>query len=103
MVVRIRMQRFGRKDHPFYRVVVADSRAPRDGKFIEILGNYNPFANSAGVKEVSFNVDRVKYWLSVGAQMSDRVEWLLGQFGILPPRVPRMAQTILHIPKKQRE
>ncbi|CAM9673264.1 unnamed protein product [Choristocarpus tenellus] len=102
MPVRVRLQRFGRRGRPFYRVVVADSRAPRDGKFIEIVGNYDPIANRSGVKEVTFNVERVKYWLSVGAQASDRVEWLLGQFGILPPQVPRTSQTMQHIPKKQR-
>ncbi|CAM9799141.1 unnamed protein product, partial [Ascophyllum nodosum] len=49
------------------------------------VGTYNPLANRAGVKEVTFKVDRVRYWVSVGAQPSDRVAWLLGQFGILPP------------------
>jgi len=85
MVVRIRLQRFGRTHAPFYRMVAANARAPRDGKFLEILGTYNPIANKAGMKEIRLKEDRLKYWLGVGAQPSDRVSWILGKFGILPP------------------
>mmetsp|Transcript_10094 Transcript_10094/g.13135 ORF Transcript_10094/g.13135 Transcript_10094/m.13135 type:complete len:107 (-) Transcript_10094:363-683(-) len=101
MVVRLRLQRFGRTHSPFYRIVAADSRAKRDGKFLEVLGTYNPIANQDGIKEVRLKADRFKYWLSVGAQPSDRVGWLLGKFGILPPPpVPYRPQR--SIPKSER-
>ena len=85
MLVRLRLQRFGRTHRPFYRLVAANHRAPRDGKFIEVVGTYNPIANAAGMKEIRLKEDRLKYWLAVGAQPSDRVSWILGKFGILPP------------------
>lgn len=85
MVVRLRLQRFGRTHAPFYRMVAANAKAPRDGKFLEIVGTYNPIANRDGMKEIRLKEDRLKYWLSVGAQPSDRVAWVLGKFGILPP------------------
>ena len=77
MPVRLRLQRFGRKKSPFYRLVAADSRASRDGKFIEMLGTYDPIAREDKVKEVRLNMDRIRYWLGVGAQPSDRVARLL--------------------------
>ena len=85
MVVRLRLQRFGRTHSPFYRMVAANSTAPRDGKFLEIVGTYNPIANKHGMKEIRLKEDRLKYWLAVGAQPSDRVAWILGKFGLLPP------------------
>ena len=85
MVVRLRLQRFGRTHAPFYRMVAANARTPRDGKFLEIVGTYNPIANKHGMKEIRLKEDRLKYWLAVGAQPSDRVAWILGKFGILPP------------------
>ncbi|KAG7344167.1 30S ribosomal protein S16 [Nitzschia inconspicua] len=85
MVVRLRLQRFGRTHAPFYRMVAANARAPRDGKFLEIVGTYNPIANKHGMKEIRLKEDRLKYWLAVGAQPTDRVAWILGKFGILPP------------------
>ena len=66
-------------------MVAANSRTPRDGKFLEVVGTYNPIANKHGQKEIRLKEDRLKYWLAVGAQPSDRVAWLLGKFGILPP------------------
>uniref|UniRef100_A0A7S2I5C2 30S ribosomal protein S16 n=1 Tax=Helicotheca tamesis TaxID=374047 RepID=A0A7S2I5C2_9STRA len=102
MVVRLRLQRFGRTHSPFYRMVAADSRAPRDGKFLEIVGTYNPIANKEGIKEIRLKTDRLKYWISVGAQPSDRVAWLLGKFGILPPPPPRVSLKNM-VPKKDRE
>ena len=101
MVVRLRLQRFGRTHRPFYRMVAANARAPRDGKFLEIVGTYNPVANSDGSKEIRLKTDRLKYWLSVGAQPSDRVAWLLGKFGILPP-LPKRNNPQSGIPKKDR-
>jgi len=78
-VVRIRLMRRGKNKKPTYRVVVADSRSPRDGKFIEIIGNYNPVAQP---KTLNIKEDRARYWLSVGAQPSDTVKYLLGKLGV---------------------
>ncbi|KAI2511391.1 Ribosomal protein S16 [Fragilaria crotonensis] len=102
MVVRLRLQRFGRTHSPFYRMVAADARSPRDGRFLEIVGTYNPIATRAGIKEIRLKTDRLKYWLSVGAQPSTRVGWILGKFGILPPPPPRYSPQRM-IPKKDRE
>lgn len=79
LAVRIRLQRFGRKHRPFYRIVVADSRAARDGRFIEKLGHYNPIVEPA---EFTVNEERALYWLQVGAQPSDTVKSLLSRAGI---------------------
>lgn len=80
MAVKIRLKRVGAKKRPFYRVVVADSRSPRDGRFIEEIGTYNPVANPA-----LFNVDEEKAldWLKKGAQPSDTVRNLFSQKGLL--------------------
>ncbi|GAB2218458.1 hypothetical protein Droror1_Dr00001681 [Drosera rotundifolia] len=85
MVVRIRLSRFGCKNKPFYRVMAADSRSPRDGKHLEVLGYYNPLPGQDGQKRMGLNFDRVKYWLSVGAQPSDPVQRILFRAGLLPP------------------
>ena len=74
MPVRIRLTRKGAKKSPFYRVVVADSEAPRDGRFIEVLGTYDPRKDPA---EVAINADRLDYWLGNGAQPSDTVRSLI--------------------------
>mmetsp|Transcript_22426 Transcript_22426/g.47377 ORF Transcript_22426/g.47377 Transcript_22426/m.47377 type:complete len:104 (-) Transcript_22426:230-541(-) len=103
MVVRLRLQRFGRKHSPFYRMVAANARAPRDGKFLEILGTYNPIANRDGMKEIRLKEDRLKYWLGVGAQPSDRVAWILGKFGILPPPPPRFNPQKSRVKKEEEE
>jgi len=83
-------------------MVAAHSKAPRDGRFLEILGTYNPIATVAGVKEIRLKEDRLKYWLSVGAQPSSRAAWILGKFGILPP-APRSYNPKKMIPKKMKE
>ena len=82
-MVKIRLRRVGRKNAPFYRILVADSQSPRDGKFIEIIGQYAPRKS-----EGSLNVDeaRANYWLSVGAQPTDTVRSLLRRAGILKRR-----------------
>ncbi|CAA7409321.1 unnamed protein product [Spirodela intermedia] len=85
MVVRIRLSRLGCRNRPFYRVMAADSRSPRDGKHLEILGYYNPLPGQDGGKRMGLNFDRVKYWLSVGAQPSEPVQRLLFRAGLLPP------------------
>ena len=79
MAVRIRLSRLGRKKAPFYRLVVADSRSPRDGRFIELIGTYNPMTDPAAVV---IDEDRALYWLSVGAQPSDTARGLLKKQGI---------------------
>ncbi|XP_078434278.1 ribosomal protein S16 family protein [Wolffia australiana] len=85
MVVRIRLSRLGCRNRPFYRVMAADSRSPRDGKHLEVLGYYNPLPGQDGGKRMGLNFDRVKYWLSVGAQPSDPVQRLLFRAGLMPP------------------
>lgn len=79
MAVRIRLSRHGRKKAPFYRLVVADSRSPRDGRFIELIGTYNPMTEPAAVL---INEERALYWLGVGAQPSDTARGLLKKQGI---------------------
>jgi small subunit ribosomal protein S16 len=74
MAVRIRLKRIGAKNSPVYRVVVADSRSPRDGRFIEELGTYHPGRKD---QKVTLNLERAKYWLSVGAQPTDTVKSFL--------------------------
>ena len=73
-MVKIRLRRMGAKKAPFYRIVVADSRCPRDGRFIEEIGTYDPMAEG---KQISVNMDRVKYWIANGAQPSDTVRGLI--------------------------
>ena len=73
MAVSIRLSRGGSKKRPYYRIVVADARSPRDGKFIEKIGNYNPLLKKDDEKRVVLNADRAKHWLGVGAQPTDRV------------------------------
>ncbi len=73
-MVRIRLARMGRKRKPFYRVVASDVRAPRDGKFIEILGTYNPNTNPS---ELNFKLDRINHWKAQGAQPTDTVARLI--------------------------
>ncbi|MGH7664838.1 MAG: 30S ribosomal protein S16 [Gemmatimonadaceae bacterium] len=85
MAVRIRLRRVGRKRAPVYRIVVADSRSPRDGRFIEIVGQYAP-RHSDGKGELKVVTDRVNYWLDVGAQPSDTVRSLLRRAGLLRER-----------------
>jgi small subunit ribosomal protein S16 len=83
MAVAIRLRRTGRTKAPTYRIVVADSRSPRDGKFIEILGQYQP---RTGEKALNLNAERANYWLDNGAQPSDTVRSLLRKAGVLKAR-----------------
>lgn len=79
-MVRIRLRRMGAKKKPFYRIVVADKRSPRDGRFIETIGTYDPLTNP---ETVDIKLERAAHWLSVGAQPSDAVERLLKNAGLL--------------------
>lgn len=83
-MLKIRMARGGAKKKPYYNIVVADSRAPRDGKFLEKLGTYNPMLPRDHEGRVTLKADRLKHWISVGAQVSDRVAIFLGKAGIAP-------------------
>ncbi|GHT88643.1 30S ribosomal protein S16 [Alphaproteobacteria bacterium] len=83
MALRIRLARGGSKKRPFYRLVVAENTAPRDGRFVERLGSYNPLLAVENNERLVVNEDRVKYWLSVGAQSSDRVTKLLAELSIV--------------------
>ena len=88
MSLKIRLARMGTKKRPQYRVVVADSRYPRDGRFIEKLGTYNPMLPKDSQERVNLDLERVKHWLSKGAQPSDRVLRFLDAAGIRK-RAPR--------------
>jgi small subunit ribosomal protein S16 len=80
MAVKIRLTRMGDKKSPFYRVVVADSRAPRDGKFIDIVGTYNPKTEPA---EIKINAEKAEKWLNDGAQPTETVKSILKKSGIV--------------------
>ncbi len=80
MATKLRLQRRGRKNYPFYQIIVADSRAPRDGKYIERIGSYNPNTHPA---TITLDFDRALYWLQTGAQPSDTVRNILSDEGVL--------------------
>lgn len=88
MALKMRLARGGAKKRPFYRIVVADSREPRDGRFIEKLGTYNPLLPRDREDRVVFDEERVKYWLSKGVQPTDRVQRFLSNAGLVH-RSPR--------------
>lgn len=129
MVVRLRLARFGRKvrnslDHisahlalfaekyaiyrragwlqnlPFYRIFVADSRCPRDGRHLEQVGHYDPIPGKDGNKHLGLNMERIRYWLSVGAQPSATVARLLGQAGVIPRPPPGLHRGTAKNPEK---
>ena len=82
MAIALRLSRGGAKKRPYYRIVAADSRYPRDGRYLEQIGTYNPLLAKDDEKRVTLNEDRAKYWLGVGAQPSDRVARFLDAAGI---------------------
>jgi small subunit ribosomal protein S16 len=84
MSLKIRMTRGGTKKRPFYSIVIADSRSPRDGRFIEKIGTYNPLLDKSNAQRVVLKPERVQHWLKVGAQPSDRVARFLGDAGLAP-------------------
>ncbi len=88
MAIALRLSRGGAKKRPYYRIVAADSRSPRDGKYLEQIGTYNPLLAKDDENRVKLNEDRARYWLGVGAQPSDRVLRFLDAAGILE-RTPR--------------
>ena len=80
MAVKLRLKRGGSKQRPFYRIVAADARSPRDGRFIDTVGTYNPIPSNY---EVTIDEEKALYWLSQGAQPTDTVKSLLSQKGIM--------------------
>ncbi|MEH3121033.1 MAG: 30S ribosomal protein S16 [Sphingomonas phyllosphaerae] len=82
MALSIRLSRGGSKKRPYYRIVVADARSPRDGKFIEKIGNYNPLLAKDDEKRIVLDAERAKHWLGVGAQPTDRVARFLDAAGV---------------------
>ncbi|MEZ7846130.1 MAG: 30S ribosomal protein S16 [Rhodospirillales bacterium] len=99
MSLRIRLSRGGAKKRPFYRIVIADSRSPRDGRFIERIGTYNPMLPKDGGNRLVIKEDRVKYWVSVGALPSDRVARFLGDAGLMDKPATPANQTKQDKPK----
>ena len=82
MSLKIRLARIGAKKQAYYRLVVADARAPRDGRFIEKLGTYNPRVARDHKEHLNLNEERIKHWVGVGAQPTDRVQRLLSKLGL---------------------
>ena len=85
-MLRIRLRRIGKKKQPYYRVVVADQRAPRDGDFVEVIGHYNPRTQPTTIE---LKEERVKHWLSVGAQPSETVHRVLHKAGLIETEPPK--------------
>ena len=83
MAMKIRLARGGSKKRPFYRIVAADSRMPRDGRFIEKLGTYNPLLPKDSEDRVKMNIERVQHWLNEGAQPTDRISRMLEAAGVI--------------------
>lgn len=83
MAMKIRLARGGSKKRPFYRIVAADSRMPRDGRYVEKLGTYNPLLAKDDEARVKMDVERIKHWLGEGAQVTDRVSRMLEAAGII--------------------
>jgi len=99
-MLKIRMSRGGEKKRPFYKIVVADSRRPRDGKFIEKVGFFNPLLPKDKKERLSLDLDRIKFWLSQGAQPSERIARFLGEANIIP--MPKQRNNpIKALPKKK--
>jgi len=89
MSLKIRLARSGAKKRPFYSIVVADSRSPRDGRFIEKLGTYNPMLERSHNDRVTLKTERIQHWLGVGALPTERVARFLGEAGLVEkPAIP---------------
>ena len=100
MPVRIRLARRGSKKRPFYRIVVADSRRARDGKYIEKIGTYNPMLKKDNPERIKLDVEKAKEWIAKGAQLSDRVTLFLSNLGVVEkPIITEKSKK--HLPKKK--
>lgn len=86
MAAKIRLKRAGTTNRPYYHMVIADSRAPRDGKFIEKIGIYNPLLPVNHEERLRVNIERAKYWVGVGAQPSEKVAKFLARLEVIEPR-----------------
>ena len=93
-MLKIRMSRGGTKKRPFFKIVVADARSPRDGRFIERIGHYNPLLPKDNPERIKIDLERVKHWLGHGAQPSDRIDRFLADAGL------REKRTTFNDPKK---
>ena len=104
-MVRIRLARAGAKKRPFYRIVAADARSPRDGRFLEQLGSYDPLLNSEDPRRVVLKEERIRYWIGQGAQVSDRVHRFLHRAGIMEqaPRHKGTGKKAEELAKKRAE
>ena len=102
MPVRIRLSRFGTKKRPFYRIVVADSRRARDGKFIERIGTYNPMLPKDHPERIKIDADKAKEWIQKGAQPSDRIHLFLSKIGVLDKPIITQ-KTKKHLPRKKEQ
>jgi small subunit ribosomal protein S16 len=100
MSLKIRLARAGAKKRPYYHIVIADSRSPRDGRFIERVGSYNPMLPAEHEDRVRLVAERISYWLSEGALATDRVARFLGNAG-LAPKPPFREQPKQSLPKKK--
>jgi small subunit ribosomal protein S16 len=100
MGLKIRLARAGAKKRPYYHIVVADSRSPRDGRFIEKVGHYNPMLPAEHAERVKLEGERITHWVSQGAVATDRVARFLGHAG-LGPKVVWREQPIQSAPKKK--
>ena len=100
MPVRIRLSRMGAKKRPFYRIVVADSRRSRDGKFIDQVGTYNPMLNKDNPERVKIDVEKAKEWIGKGAQPSDRIKLFLSTMGVGEKPIIT-EKTKQHLPRKK--
>ena len=100
MATKIRLARGGSKKRPFYRIVVADERAPRDGNFIEKIGNFNPMVPKDHKERVVISKERAEHWLKVGAQPTERMQRILSNLGMM--EAPKITEkTKKHLPKKK--
>ena len=100
MGLKIRLARAGAKKRPYYHIVVADSRSPRDGRFIEKLGSYNPMLPAEHEDRVRLQGERIRHWIGQGAVATDRVARFLGKAGLVPMPVIR-EQPVKSAPKKK--
>jgi len=101
MPLVIRMARAGTKKRPFYHIVVADSRAPRDGRFIERLGYFNPLLPKDKIERLKWDIEKAKAWMAKGARPSDRVMRFLDAFGVL--KRPKRNNPEKAVPRKERK
>ena len=100
MATKIRLARGGSKKRPFYRIVIADERAPRDGNFIEKIGNFNPMIPKDHKERVVISKERAEHWLKVGAQPTDRVQRILADLGMM--EAPKITEKTKNTYRKQK-